>query len=164
VMQLTLVPGIPVEAAARFFGQQGMTASRVSEQTINGLPAVVGQFQADTQSNRIGGLAAFIRHQEQTFHLLAITPVERLAHHGPAFNAAINSFARLTDVAALARQPDRIAIVRTDQAMTLTTFNQHYPSVIDLNILAVINQLPGPDAAIPARSLVKRVQGDDRKP
>lgn len=164
VMQLTLAPDSAVEAANKFFSAQGLTAGRVDEQTINELPVIIGPFQAETQNGTIGGIAAFIRHHEKTFRLVAFTPVQQLDHHGPSFSAAINSFGRLTDAAALARQPDRITIVQTEQAMTLATFNEQYPSVVDMNILAMINQVSGPNATIPAGSLVKRITGDDHRP
>lgn len=157
VVQLTLAQGLHGEAARSFFAQEGLAAGQVGEQTINGLPAVVGQFQAETQSGKVGGLAAFILHRDRTFRILAFTPAEQFSRHESAFRASINSFAPLTDRAALAKQPDRIVIERPSQAMTLAAFNQRLPSVVDIQTLALINQLPGPDARIPARTPVKRI-------
>lgn len=157
VVQLTLAQGSAADAAGAFFAQQGLAAGRVGEQNINGLRAVVGQFQADTEGGKVAGHAAFIRHREQTFRLLAFAPAERLERHDKALRASINSFARLTDSAALAKQPDRISIVRTTQPMTLAAFNQRFASVVEIEVLGLINQLPGPDAPIPARTPIKRI-------
>jgi predicted Zn-dependent protease len=157
IVQLTLAQGSPRDAAGQFFGQQGVASARVGEQTINRLRAVVGQFQAETQGGTVAGHAAFIAHGGQTFQLLAFTPAAQLNRYNNAFRATINSFARLTDRAALARQPDRLSIVRTSEPMTLAAFNQRYPSEVDIEKLALINQLPGPDARIPAGTHVKRV-------
>jgi predicted Zn-dependent protease len=157
LMQLSLVPGTPQEAANQFFGQQGLQPGRVGSQSINGLPAVVGYFQAETQQGMLAGLAAFIRHGEHTFHLLSYTPAQQMQGYDAVFRATLNSFARLTDRARLDRQPDRIVIVRPNTGMTLAAFNEQYPSTIDLEELAAINQLEGPNSRIAAGTPVKRV-------
>jgi predicted Zn-dependent protease len=157
MVQLTLARGTPEEAASRFFGQQGLTAGRAQAQTINGLRGVVGPFQAESQGGAVSGLAAFIRHGEHTFQLVTFSRAQQFNAYQQAFRATIGSFAPLTDREALARQPERISIVRTTQPMTLAEFNRRFPSVIEMDKLALINQLPGPDAAIPARTAVKRV-------
>ena len=157
VVQLTLTGGTPSEAARQFFGQEGLTASNVGQRSINGLSAMLGRFQAQTANGQLGGLAAFIAHGEHTYRLLAYTPTDRLSHYGNAFEQAILSFGRLTDPKALAMQPERMAIVRTSRAMTLASFNAQYPSVIDIERLALINQVSGPDVTIPAGTPVKRV-------
>jgi predicted Zn-dependent protease len=61
LIQLTLATGTPDQAANAFFGQQGIAASQVSRQTINGLSAVTGYFQAQTQQGQLAGFATFIR-------------------------------------------------------------------------------------------------------
>jgi len=157
LIQLNLVEGSPAEAAGRFFGQQGLSGSEPSRRAINGLDAVVGAFQAQGQSGPISGRVAFIRHSGQTFRLMAFTQSARLRRHDPAFQASLESFAPLTDRHALARQPHRIVIERPAQDMSLAAFHQRYPSVIDLQQLALINQLSGPDAHIAAGTPIKRV-------
>jgi hypothetical protein len=72
---------------------------------------------------------------------------------------SIGSFAPLTDPAVLAIQPDRIRIVRTPEAMTLTEFQRRWPSTIPLAELATINRLPSADVTIPAGTTIKRVTG-----
>lgn len=157
VVQMTLAEGSPSEAAREFFGQEGLKAGRQAQQTINGLRAVVGQFQAQTQNGTVAGRGAFIRYRDRTYRVLGFTPADRLDKYDRAFRATIGSFAELTDRAALERQPDRISIVRTGQRMTLAQFDRRFPSVIELEKLALINQLPGGNATIPAGTPVKRV-------
>jgi predicted Zn-dependent protease len=157
LIQLTLVAGKHQEAADRFFGQQGLRAGRVARETVNGLPAVIGAFEAQTQQGALGGIAGFISHGDRTYQILAYTPAPKLAGYENAFRSSISSFARLTDRAALARQPNRVRIVRLPRAMTVAQFNQSYPSVIPLAELALINQLPGPEAMMSADFRAKRV-------
>jgi predicted Zn-dependent protease len=157
VIQLTLAQGTEAEAANRFFGQQGIAAAGVARQTINGLPAVTGRFQAQTQDGVLAGFATFIRLENRTFQILGFTPAQQLNRYDGAFRAAAGSFAVLTDPQALAAQPDRITIVRVPQAMTLAAFNERYPSRIPIEQLAIINQLAGATSTIPANYRMKRV-------
>jgi predicted Zn-dependent protease len=157
VIQLTLAQGSADDAANQFFNQAGIVPARVARQTINGLQAVVGRFQAQTEGGELGGVAAFIRHGEHTYRVLAYTPAPDLRRYDAAFMNTVGSFAPLTDRNALAKQPDRIAIVRVTDPMTLAAFDQRYPSVISIEQLALINQLPGPGATIAAGTQVKRV-------
>jgi predicted Zn-dependent protease len=157
VIQLTLAQGSEAEAANAFFGAQGIAASGVARTTINGLPAVRGAFQAATQDGTVAGVAAFIRYDNRTYQILAYTPAQLYQRYQSLFTSAIGTFDRLTDPAALAVQPNRIAVVRTDAAMTLAQFNQRYPSVIDLDELALINQMASGSSTIPAGTRVKRI-------
>lgn len=157
LIQLDVVEGSTSEAASRFFGQQGLTASDPSRRSINGLEAVAGRFEAQSQSGPISGSAMFISHGGQTFRLMGFTQSARIRRHDPAFQATLESFAPLTDRQSLARQPDRIVITHSNQAMSLASFNQRYPSVIDIQELALINQLSGPETQIAAGTPIKRV-------
>jgi predicted Zn-dependent protease len=157
LMQLTLATGTADQAASQFFNQQGIAGDRVTRQSINGLPAVTGYFQARTQEGELAGVAAFITLDNQTYQILAYTPAQLLGRYDAAFRAAVGSFNRLTDPQALAVQPNRITIVRTPQQMTLAEFNQRYPSAIGADELALINQLAGVAATIPSGFRMKRV-------
>lgn len=157
LIQLTLATGTPDQASSAFFGQQGIAASQVSRQTINNLPAVTGYFQAQTQQGQLAGFATFISVENRTYQILAYTPAQLLGRYDAAFRANSASFARLTDPQALAVQPDRITVVNPPQAMTLAEFNQRYPSRIPIEELALINQLAGPTATVPATYRMKRV-------
>jgi predicted Zn-dependent protease len=157
LIQLTLDQGSEQEAANRFFAQQGIASRNVVRQNINGLPAVVGEFQAQTQEGTLGGYAAFIRHNNLTFQLLGFTPAQLMQRYDPTFRAVIGTFNVLTDPTALAVQPNRITVVRLAERMTLAEFNQRFPSQIPLNELAVINHIPDAATSIPAGYHMKRV-------
>lgn len=157
IVQLMLAPDSPEQAANKFFSQQGVQAGRVREQTINRLPAVVGQFQAQSQGGTVAGYAAFIELNNNTYQIIAFSPAQVTGRYDKVFQNTINSFARLTDRNALAKRGDEIEIVRTDNAMTLSEFNRRYPSVVEMDTLALINQVPNANTSIPARTLMKRV-------
>ena len=58
--------------------------------------------------------------------------------------------APLRNQAALSVQPAKLDVIRLDRQMTLEEFNRQYPSSISIEELAIINELEGPSAAIPA--------------
>lgn len=157
LIQLMLVPGTFREAADAFFAQQGLSAGRVNSQQVNGLPAITGAFEVQTGQARLGGVVAFVALDGRTYRILAYTPAAKQAAYEQAFRATLNSFARLTNPAALARQPQRLAIVRVRHAMTVTEFNKAHPSTVSLDELAMINQMAGPQAVMPANFKAKRV-------
>jgi len=157
VIQLTLAEGTHEEASATFFQQQGLSARRVRATEINGLSAVIGEFEAQQQDLRLGGLAAFITLEDRTFQLLAYTPLERRPAYERTFDTAIRSFARLTDQAALERQPRRLSIVRVPRQMTVEQMNREYPSMIPMAELVLINQVADAQAALPLGFAFKRV-------
>lgn len=157
IAQLTLAQGSEAQAANAFFGSQGLQASNVSRTTINGLPAVTGYFQAQTQDGVIGGIAAFITLDNRTYQILTYTPARNMQQYESLFRSVIGSFDRLTDQRALNAQPNRVDVVRTTRSMTLAQFAQQYPSVIDIGELALINQLESANTTIPNGTQVKRV-------
>jgi predicted Zn-dependent protease len=157
LMQLMLVPGTLKEAADAFFAQQGLTAGQVHSQQVNGLPAISGAFEAQTGETKLGGLVTFVVLDGRTYRILGYTPAAKRAAYEQTFRATMNSFARLTDAKALARQPQRLAIVRVRRAMTVSEFNQAHPSTVPLEELALINQLAGPQAVMPPSFQAKRV-------
>ncbi|MDT8319469.1 MAG: M48 family metalloprotease [Xanthomonadales bacterium] len=157
IIQLSIVPGGRSEAADTFFAQEGLVPGRAGAEKVNGLGAIIGRFEAQTEQGKLGGIAAFITLAERTYQIVAYTPAEKLSGYENVFRRSINSFDRLTDRDALARQPSRLEIVRLPRSMTLTQFNRTYPSTIPLNELVVINQLSGPDSTMPARYPAKRV-------
>jgi predicted Zn-dependent protease len=157
VIQLTSEAGAHTEAADAFFASEGVTRGNVDSKKINGLPAVLGSFQAQTEQGQIGGIAAFISLANRTYRILAYTPAAKLSGYQGTFLGTIRSFDRLTDRAALARQPNRLAIVRLPRAMNLAQFNRSYPSTISLEELGLINRVSSPDSVLPEGFPAKRV-------
>ncbi|HWK90409.1 MAG TPA: M48 family metalloprotease [Longimicrobium sp.] len=157
ILQLTLAQGTNAdEAARRFLSQQGIRPGQGGRQNVNGSPAVVSYFQAQTQQGVITGMVAFIEHGGHTYQVLAYTPAQAFSRYEPAFRRVIGSFDQVSDPAVLNVRPNRMDIVRTDRPMTLAEFNRRYPSVISLPELAILNQVANEAAVLPA-GMVKRV-------
>ncbi|MFN2301282.1 MAG: M48 family metalloprotease [Gammaproteobacteria bacterium] len=159
LLQLTLADGNIHDAAAKFFSQQGIEATRVSEEHINGLPAVTGYFSAQTEQGLLAGVAAFVSLDQHTYALVGYTPAQVFSSYEPVLRSAVRSFSRLTDPQVLAAQPQRLEIIRSSERMSLTAFASRYPSTVDLNELALLNQLDDSGTPVPAGYPFKRVVG-----
>src|SRR5262245_35173148 len=157
IVQMTIAHGSPSEAAQSFFNKEGVQQAQVSRESVNGLPAVSGLFQVQTQQGVIRGFALFVQQGNNTFQLLGYSPAGRFSAYEQLFRSTALSFAPLTDPQALAVKPNRIVIVRLPTAMTLTEFNRRNPSTIPINELVLINQVADPNTTIPAGTSVKRV-------
>jgi len=160
VMELTLDTIAPAAQAMRALASgQGIQVADAANQTLNGVPAVTGVFQAQTQQGVVTGIAEFLDYGGHTYRILAYTPSQAFTSYRPSMEQAARSFAPLTDPALLAVQPRRIRLVSADRRMTLADFNTRFPSTIGLDELAIINQLPDGSAFVSAGTLVKRVLG-----
>lgn len=147
----------PSQVLQQFLGQQGIRSGGVSTASINGLPAATAQFAAQTEQGVVAGYVAFVQLDGTTYRLLAYTPQERASAYDGVFRQSLGSFQRLTDTRALSVKPARVRLVRLQNAMSLTQFNQQYPSTIPIEQLAAINGLDAATTSIPAGSWVKRV-------
>ncbi len=152
----------PQNVAQTFLSAQGVQAGDASHTEINGLPAITGHFQAETQQGTVQGLAAFIGYGGKTYALLGYTVPQELGEYEPVFRQTIGSFKQLTDPEALNAQPARLEIVKASQSMSLSQFNSQFPSSISLDELALINGLDK-NATLRAGEMVKRVVGGVRK-
>jgi predicted Zn-dependent protease len=148
----------PQQLASQFFGQSGVQVGQSSTNDINGLPAVIAPFTAQTQEGQLAGLGAFVALDGTTFRILAYTVASRVNAYDSVFQQTVRSFRRLTDQRALDVQPARIALVQLTRSMTLAQFYEQYPSTIPLAQLAIINGRE-PNAAIPGGTTLKRVVG-----
>ncbi|MDZ7632726.1 MAG: M48 family metalloprotease [Gemmatimonadaceae bacterium] len=147
----------PQQALSAFLQQQGVQAGQTYTTPINGNAAAVGQFVAQLQDgNQLAGYIGFIQQDGVTYQLIAITPRASIQAYDAAFRSTIGSFQRVTDARLLDVKPQRLRIVTTRTAMTLTQFNQQYPSVIPLAQLAQINAVT-PTETLRAGTMVKRV-------
>jgi len=159
MLELTLVQDrTPAEAAQEFWDMQGLQRLGSSNQTINGLPAVVGRFRAETQQGMLEGLVMFIRHRDLTFRLLGYTPAQRFGRYSPTFEVSMNSFAPETDSRLLDVEPKRVDIIEVRSPLTIETFNERYPSTIDFSEVMLLNGWTGGER-IEEGQMVKRVVG-----
>ncbi|MEX2581856.1 MAG: M48 family metalloprotease [Gemmatimonadota bacterium] len=157
-IQLTLADDASPEAAAqRFLSQQGIQVGQTSRQPINGMPAVLARFRGQTQQGVLEGLIGFLAHDGRVYQIMGYAPATDFPSHDRIIQEVIGSFRELTDPAALAVQPNRVTIVRTTETMSLADFSRRFPSVIPIEELVVLNQLPSAETLVPAGSFLKRV-------
>jgi predicted Zn-dependent protease len=149
----------PREAASQFLSQEGVKAGNGSTSSVNGNPAATSYFQAQTQQGVIEGIVSFISYGGKTFGLLGYTPQGNLQAYDGEFEETIRSFDQLRNSAALSVKPAVLQLVQMPSQMTLTQFNQQYPSSISIEELAIINELAGPETVVPRGRTLKRVVG-----
>jgi predicted Zn-dependent protease len=160
IMQLGLAGNAsPREAATQFLSQEGVQAGNASTNSINGNQAATSYFQAQTQQGVIEGIVSFVAYGGRTFGLMGYTSQGNLRAYDSEFRAAIGSFDRLRNSAAMSVKPATMQLVRLTREMTLAQFNQQYPSTVSMEELAIINQLEGPESVVPRGRTLKRVVG-----
>ncbi len=160
IIQLKLAGQVPPDQAARqFLSQQGIQPGTASSQNVNGNTAASTYFTAQSDQGAVQGLVSFISYGGTTYGILAYTGAGNLGNYDDAFRRTIGSFQALRDPAALNVQPARIELVQVNEGMTLTQFNQRYPSTIPIAEVALINGLDGPDAPVRPGRAYKRVVG-----
>ena len=148
----------PSEALRQFLSQQGVTAGRTDQSAINGNTAAKGTFTAQSQDgNQLAGLVAFVSYGGTTYRLLGLTTAAGWRTYAGMFDQFAGSFRRLTDPAALNVKPNRISVMKVTRPTTLAEFNRQYPSVIEIDKLALINGLADGGAELEPGDLVKRV-------
>jgi predicted Zn-dependent protease len=109
------------------------------------------------KQGQVSGAVSYIQLEGFTVRLMAYTPSQNYSAYRNALVQSIRSFRKLTDPAILAIQPARVQLVRIPRSMTISEFNQSYPSKIPLAEVALINGAD-PSTTLPAGTLVKRVQ------
>lgn len=143
----------------QFLGQQGIQGSGASSGSINGFPAASSDFQAQMQDGKIvAGRVAFLSYGGNTYQLLGYTLAQNFGTHRGSFSQAIQSFNRLTDQAALAKQPARIRLVRLGRDMTVDEFVRQYPSNASAQAVALLNGTDKGTTVLKSGSWAKRVQ------
>jgi predicted Zn-dependent protease len=152
----------PTQAVRQFLSQEGVQGGQASTSSINGYPAAMSQFQAQTQEGTIQGLVSFISFGGTTFGIMGYTPAGKLGNYGDEFERTIRSFRELRDASKLNVQPARVELVKLNRDMTLEQFNAQYPSTISIEQLAIINEVEDPSSVLPAGQIVKRVVGGKR--
>ena len=158
-LMLTAAEGTSARAAAAAFANaDGILPGSLRSVQLGGLPAVVLDFGARTQSAAVAGTAAFVEHGGAVYRVLGYAVERAWRARESQVRAAVESFRRETDADILRVQPQRIELVRTEQAMTLEAFHQRWPSAIPIEEVGTINRFRAGET-IPARTLMKRVVG-----
>jgi predicted Zn-dependent protease len=157
LVEVSLAKQPTADAAARaFLSQQGFTSGYPIRSSVGGLPAVSASFAAATESGTLRGTALFVEHGGAVYRLLGYAPEARWPAVQATAERALQSFARLTDPAALAVQPQRLEIVRLDQRTTIEEMARKRPSPVPAATLALLNQVEPQTPLEPGR-LVKWV-------
>ena len=161
IFQLTLVEGSSADqAASKFYGQQGLELGG-SWTLSSGLRLQAGRyFQIDQGPNAdpLLGAAAFSSYGGRVYRLLAVSTQKAFRYRADDLNAIMESWSELTDREALAVQPMKIDLVTIDRAMDIEEFQRRYPSSIEIDRLAVLNQVELGERMETGRQ-VKRVRG-----
>lgn len=151
----------PDEAAREFFSQQGIVQGQALRDD-SGLPAVTRVFGVQRgQGGNLQGVASFVEHDNRVYQVLGYTMQDRWNGYDDELASALGSFTRVTDRRLLSVEPARIDVVTLPSNMTLQEFARRYPSSVDLETLAIINQAQ-PDTRFSAGTEVKRVVGGDQ--
>ncbi len=159
ILQLSISASSNPDAASKaFFDQQGISGQSVGRQTVNGLSGVSGSFTAETQQGMLQGKAVFVAYEGKVFEIVGYSTQEKWPSYDRMINSSMFSFAPLTDQSKLSVQPMRVEIVTTSRSMTLDQFATTFPSPINIQTLAIINQVTE-NAQIKSGTEVKRIVG-----
>jgi predicted Zn-dependent protease len=147
-------------AAQQFFSQQGIQEGQSAHADFGGLPGQARVFTAQTQSGEVEGVAAFTERGGKVYRLLGYTTSQRWGSYNSVISSSLGSFGPVTDRQALNVEPKRVDVVSLPSSMTLAEFAQRYPSTVDMQTLAIINQADE-STRFPAGTEVKRVVGGE---
>ena len=112
------------------------------------------------QNGDIQGVASFAELDGKVYQILGYTMASNFRRYGDLLSSSIGTFSRVTDRRLLNVEPRRVDVVKVPNAMTLEEFNRRYPSTVDLQTLAIINQVDG-NGRFAAGQEVKRVVGGE---
>lgn len=161
-VQLSISSESSIDAAARnLYSIDQVSGEGVTRTRINGLPAAIGAFTAQTEQGPIEGSAAFIKYDDRIYQLIGYSGSDNWAGHRETVNASVRSFAALTDPRALDVEPMRLDVIRVERSGSLrriydTYYNGKTPPV-PVEEIALINRLE-PDSRIEAGTRVKMVR------
>lgn len=158
-LQLTVIEQIPpADAASRFLAQAGVRQSgELASDTVGGEPRVTTRFRSTSGGGIGSGIATWMAFGGRTYQLTGLATGDASNGLDEAFLDVARSFAAATDRRQLDVRPNRINIVRLGRATTFADFNRRYPSVIDVEELALLNRVAGANARLRAGARVKRV-------
>jgi len=145
-------------ASSAFFSQQGVSSGGVSRTKINGMNAVTGNFTANTESGMLSGNATFLTYNGSTFQILSYGESSVWTGYSSTVMSSVQSFNELKELRYINVQPQRLKLITINQSMTLTQFNNKYPSNIDMKVLSIINQ-SDQNSLFPTGSKLKQITG-----
>lgn len=160
LMVLTLADeGDLTDAEETFFSQDGFEeeGAWIDRQDLAGR-----QFRfLENDQERLRGGVAFATLGDHVYQLVAYARPDDWSRHAHAAETSVTSLRPLQDHRILRIKPRRIELVTLERTMTLEAFARAYPSTIDLETLARINQIDDPHTRLAAGTRIKRVVGQD---
>jgi predicted Zn-dependent protease len=157
VIMLTMAKAeTTAEAAQAFFAEEGIEQGPSWRQGFSNFRTVA----TEQQPNVVRGLVGFLEHGGRVYQLVGYTPAERWDTRRPAMEAKLASFRAVTERRYLDVKPKRVDLVELTERMTLATFNQRFPSTVDLTTLAIANGLEE-NVMLERGTLVKRIVGGE---
>jgi predicted Zn-dependent protease len=161
LMVLTLAEEDTLSGAEQsFFQGQGIEAGSRWTPGIRGFNSLGREFAASSQQQTVRGRVAFVEGENRIYRLLTYTPDNRWRNYEDRVSSAIGTFQEITDRRYLSVQPAKLRVVKLDRDMSLEEFQRRYPSSVDLQTLAIVNQVDEGDT-LRAGSLVKRIVGGE---
>jgi predicted Zn-dependent protease len=146
----------PARALRRFFSQPGVAAGRAATITINGAPAALAQFQAQSEQGLVAGLVGYVARGGRTYQVVGYTAAQAYRAYAGLLEQTIRSLEGVTDPEVLNVRPKRIDVIRLERPTTLDRLADGSDAV-SLETLAILNQVPTGTAQLPAGQLVKRI-------
>lgn len=131
-----------------------------SQRGIGGYPATRSLFRVVGNAGRteFEGLVAFVDYRGSIYRILGYGVEGRYEPYGEAIVAGVESFARLTERAALNVRAWTIEIVRIPSAMSFSEFMEAYPGPVGAEEVARLNRVKT-DSQLERGRLMKRVRG-----
>lgn len=159
LVELSIADEETASAASKsFLSQEGVSAGRTWARKINGLTASGGRFEAQSGTQMLRGSVMFVEYDGRLYRLLGYGLSEAVGPRIKTIETSMRSFHRVVDRDVLSVKPDRLDLVEIERPMTLETFQKRFPSVIDLDELAVLNRLQ-PDVTVESGTRLKRIVG-----
>ncbi|HET7899434.1 MAG TPA: hypothetical protein VFL47_17225, partial [Flavisolibacter sp.] len=129
------------QAASTALQQMQLQVVGSKETTINGLPALLVEGQAQQQNGgMVHSLSAFIQYNGTIYHMLGLSLATDFAAYSNFFINSMESFRSLTDPAKLNKKPERIHVKTVATAGTLEQVLRGFNMpAARLNELAILN-------------------------
>ncbi|MGI9628822.1 MAG: M48 family metalloprotease [Longimicrobiales bacterium] len=159
IMGLTFANAETARAAMDGFrGQEGVTPGRETRWRDSGIEALMTDFTATTEQGELAGTVMFAEYGGAVYQIMGYGPAASWSGPRAQVRASLDSFARLSDRRLLDVAPHRIEIVTVPASMSFTQFTNRYPSTVDVETVALVNQLDS-SARLSRGDKVKRITG-----
>jgi predicted Zn-dependent protease len=146
----------PRAAFESFFGQQGIQRGPSRGRNIYSFRAV----DTETGEGQAEGLIGYLSHDGRVYQLLAYTGLDTWSSYANGMQQSLTSFTKVTNRRYLKVSPATIDVVKLPKSMNMTEFVRRYPSTVDVEQLALINEV-NVDTVMEKGRLVKRVVGGE---